>query len=109
MPQTALELLRLLAQDASADRIDEQARRADDERSMAQRQNRDAGKVEKILPVQVALQWVRAKGAVPLPAVKNVKHAQAIIGCQGWALEENEVAVLDAALPRSVPKFARLR
>ena len=34
--------------------------------SMAQRQNRDAGKVEKILPVQVALQWVRAKGAVPL-------------------------------------------
>ena len=86
-----------------------QARRADDERSMAQRQNRDAGKVEKILPVQVALQWVRAKGAVPLPAVKNQKHAQAIIGCQGWALEENEVAVLDAALPRSVPKFARLR
>ena len=86
-----------------------QARRADDERSMAQRQNRDAGKVDKILPVQVALQWVRAKGAVPLPAVKNQKHAQAIIGCQGWALEENEVAVLDAALPRSVPKFARLR
>ena len=65
--------------------------------------------VDKILPVQVALQWVRAKGAVPLPAVKNQKHAQAIIGCQGWALEENEVAVLDAALPRSVPKFARLR
>ena len=65
--------------------------------------------VDKILPVQVALQWVRAKGAVPLPAVKNQKHAQAIIGCQGWALEENEVALLDAALPRSVPKFARLR
>ena len=86
-----------------------QARRADDERSMAQRQNRDAGKVDKILPVQVALQWVRAKGAVPLPAVKNQKHAQAIIGCQGWALEANEVQVLDAALPRSVPKFERLR
>lgn len=30
MPQTALELLRLLAQDASADRIDEQAQRSDD-------------------------------------------------------------------------------
>ena len=65
--------------------------------------------VDKILPVQVALQWVRAKGAVPLPAVKNQKHAQAIIGCQGWALEANEVEVLDNALPRSVPKFARLR
>ena len=46
---------------------------------------------------------------MPLPAVKNQKHAQAIIGCQGWALEANEVEVLDAALPRSVPKFARLR
>lgn len=30
VPQTALELLRLLAQDASADRIDEQAQRSDD-------------------------------------------------------------------------------
>ncbi|MBC8093376.1 MAG: hypothetical protein H7Y15_15845, partial [Pseudonocardia sp.] len=33
MPQTALELLRLLAQDASADRIEEQARRAVDPES----------------------------------------------------------------------------
>ena len=86
-----------------------QARRADDERNVAQKQGRDAGRPEKVTPVQVALQWVRAKGAVPLPAVKTQAHAQELLKCQGWALEAAEVKVLDAALPSSVPKFARLR
>ena len=82
--------------------------RADDERSMAQRQNRDAGKVEKSAGTSSPPVGPR-QGAVPLPAVKNQKHAQAIIGCQGWALEATEVDVLDAALPRSGPNVARLR
>ena len=44
-----------------------------------------------------------------MPAVKTEAHAKVILGCQGWALTEAEVKVLDAVLPRSPPKFPRLR
>lgn len=46
---------------------------------------------------QVALNWIIAKGAVPIPGVKNVRQAEDNIGVLGWSLTESEVAALDTA------------
>ena len=35
------------------------------------------------------------------------KHAEVVLGCQGWRLEADEVAVLDAVLPAAPPTFQR--
>jgi aryl-alcohol dehydrogenase-like predicted oxidoreductase len=48
-------------------------------------------------PVQVALNWVIAKGAVPIPGVKNKRQAEDILGTLEWRLRPEEVAALDAA------------
>jgi aryl-alcohol dehydrogenase-like predicted oxidoreductase len=46
---------------------------------------------------QVALNWVMAKGALPIPGAKNSEQALENAGAQGWSLAEEEVAALDAA------------
>lgn len=46
---------------------------------------------------QVALQWVRSKGASPLCDVETEVNAKALAGCKGWDLSEEEVALLDSA------------
>jgi aryl-alcohol dehydrogenase-like predicted oxidoreductase len=46
-------------------------------------------------PSQVALNWVMAKGAVPIPGAKNRGQAEENAGALGWSLEEAEVAELD--------------
>merc|ERR1719401_1901655 len=46
---------------------------------------------------QVALQWVRSKGASPLCDVATEVNAKALAACEGWSLEESEVAQLDKA------------
>lgn len=46
---------------------------------------------------QVALQWVRSKGARPLCDVAVEANAKAVVGLTGWSLSEKEVAILDAA------------
>jgi aryl-alcohol dehydrogenase-like predicted oxidoreductase len=52
------------------------------------------------LPSQVALNWVMAKGAVPIPGAKNRHQAEENAGALGWDLDGDEVARLDrAALP----------
>jgi aryl-alcohol dehydrogenase-like predicted oxidoreductase len=52
------------------------------------------------LPSQVALNWVIAKGAVPIPGAKNRHQAEENAGALGWELDGDEVARLDrAALP----------
>ncbi len=52
------------------------------------------------LPSQVALNWVMAKGAVPIPGAKNRKQAEENAGALGWELDQDDVARLDrAALP----------
>jgi len=52
------------------------------------------------LPSQVALNWVMAKGAVPIPGAKNRHQAEENAGALGWRLDDDEVARLDwAALP----------
>lgn len=46
-------------------------------------------------PAQVALNWVMAKGAVPIPGAKNARQAQENIGSLGWSLSLDEMAMLD--------------
>lgn len=48
-------------------------------------------------PSQVALNWVMAKGAVPIPGAKNRKQAEENAGALGWELDGDDVARLDAA------------
>ena len=47
-------------------------------------------------PAQVALQWLIAKGAVPIPGAKNRKQAQDNAGGMGWSMTDAEVTELDA-------------
>jgi len=51
-------------------------------------------------PVQVALNWVLCKGAVPIPGAKNARQAQENIGAVGWRLTDAEVTLLDDASDR---------
>jgi aryl-alcohol dehydrogenase-like predicted oxidoreductase len=47
-------------------------------------------------PAQIALNWVIAKGALPIPGAKNAAQAQDNAGALGWALDPEQVAALDA-------------
>jgi len=52
------------------------------------------------LPSQVALNWVMAKGAVPIPGAKNRHQAEENAGAMGWTMDDEDLARLDqAALP----------
>jgi aryl-alcohol dehydrogenase-like predicted oxidoreductase len=51
-------------------------------------------------PVQVALNWVMAKGAIPIPGVKNVRQAEDVLSALGWQLSTGEMAALDSASDR---------
>jgi len=53
-------------------------------------------------PAQVALNWVMAKGAIPIPGAKNARQAQDNAGALGWQLSANQVAILDAASDRAL-------
>ena len=46
-------------------------------------------------PSQVALNWVIAKGAIPIPGIKNKSQAEENLGAIGWQLEEEEINALD--------------
>jgi aryl-alcohol dehydrogenase-like predicted oxidoreductase len=48
-------------------------------------------------PSQVALAWLIAQGAVPIPGAKNRSQAEQNAGCLGWQMNEEELARLDAA------------
>ena len=48
-------------------------------------------------PSQVALQWIIAKGAVPIPGAKNQPQGAENAGALGWSMEPEELASLDAA------------
>ncbi len=48
-------------------------------------------------PSQVALAWLIAKGAVPIPGAKNQKQAEENAGALGWSLTADDLAALDAA------------
>jgi aryl-alcohol dehydrogenase-like predicted oxidoreductase len=48
-------------------------------------------------PSQVALAWLIAQGAVPIPGAKNRSQAEQNAGALGWQMTEDELARLDAA------------
>ncbi len=48
-------------------------------------------------PSQVALAWLIAQGAVPIPGAKNRAQAEQNAGCLGWQMTDEELARLDAA------------
>jgi len=50
-----------------------------------------------ISTTQVAINYVIAKGGVPLVDVYNTKSAEEVKGCLGWALTDDEVDLLDKA------------
>lgn len=54
-----------------------------------------------ITTTQIAINYVRAKGAVPLVSVTNLKMANELLGCLGWDLSEEEVEELDKACKSS--------
>jgi aryl-alcohol dehydrogenase-like predicted oxidoreductase len=52
------------------------------------------------LPSQVALNWIMAKGAVPIPGAKNRSQAEENAGSMGWSLDGDDLDRLDrVALP----------
>jgi aryl-alcohol dehydrogenase-like predicted oxidoreductase len=52
------------------------------------------------LPSQVALNWVMAKGAVPIPGAKTRHQAEENAGALGWSIDDEDLARLDGiALP----------
>lgn len=50
-----------------------------------------------ITTTQIALQYVIAKGGVPLVPVNSPKLAKEVLGCLGWTLNADEVKMLDQA------------
>ena len=50
-----------------------------------------------ITTTQVAINYVIAKGGVPLPEINTPKQADELLGCLGWSLTEEEVDMLDSA------------
>lgn len=53
-------------------------------------------------PTQVALNWVMAKGAVPIPGAKNRDQAEENTGAMGWRLKADEVDTLETTIRRAV-------
>ena len=47
-------------------------------------------------PGQVALNWIVAKGAVPIPGAKNRRQAEENAGALGWSIDGDDVSRLDA-------------
>ena len=52
-------------------------------------------------PVQVAINWVICKGALPIPGARNIRQAQEILGSLGWKLTQDEVFALEQAAEKS--------
>jgi aryl-alcohol dehydrogenase-like predicted oxidoreductase len=49
---------------------------------------------------QVALNWLIAKGALPIPGAKTAAQAQENAGALGWSVTEDQIAKLDEASDR---------
>jgi len=66
-------------------------------------------KAVTVTTTQVALHWLIAHGAVPLPAVKNPAHADEILGCRGWVLTKDERDQLDDVATYKMPLWPTRR
>jgi len=54
-----------------------------------------------VTTTQIALNYVVAKGCVPVPGIKTVAQAEEVLGCLGWELTDEEVRMLDSAADAS--------
>jgi pyridoxine 4-dehydrogenase len=61
---------------------------------------REIAAARGVSPPQVAVNWCRAKGALPIPGVRSVAQARDALACLAWALDDGEVAELDAVSAR---------
>lgn len=50
---------------------------------------------------QIAINYVVAKGCVPVPTINNPREADELIACLGWDLTDEEVKMLDNAADMS--------
>lgn len=46
---------------------------------------------------QVALNWARAKGTIPIPGARNLKQVKQNLACLDWSLDADEMKSLDQA------------
>ena len=58
-------------------------------------------------PSQVALAWLVAKGAVPIPGAKNRAQAEDNAGALGWRMTDDELARLDTAALFGIRKISQ--
>ena len=63
----------------------------------------------KITPTQVALNWVVAKGAVPLPGVRNTRDAEEVVGAVGWRLRAEDLELIDSAVEQGMAAPAKTK
>jgi len=59
------------------------------------RNGRAGGKANKVTYSQIALNWTRAKGAVPIVGLKTLRQAEEALGALGWTLTPAEEELLD--------------
>ncbi len=57
-------------------------------------------------PSQVALNWLMAKGAVPIPGAKNRRQADDNAGALGWTIDADDMAQLDAVALEGIRNFS---
>lgn len=58
---------------------------------------REVGRAHEKEPSQVALNWLIAKGAMPIPGAKDARQARQNAGALGWSLAPEELERLDLA------------
>ena len=58
------------------------------------------GKGKGVTFSQIAINWTRAKGAVPIVGLKTLAQAEDNLGALGWALTKAEEELLDRAVAR---------
>ena len=54
-------------------------------------------------PTQVAINWCRAKGAVPIPGCRTVKQVTQNYASLDWSCDASDMAALDAAAAKLAP------
>ena len=54
----------------------------------------------------MALNWIIAKGAVPIPGAKNREQAEQNAGALGWLMDDDDAAALDAVALEGVRSLA---
>jgi aryl-alcohol dehydrogenase-like predicted oxidoreductase len=70
---------------------------------------KELAEAKGVTPGQLALAWVLAQGddVVPIPGTKRVKYLEENVGAAGVTLSTEDLAALDAAVPRDAVAGAR--